>query len=51
VSDPPAGQEGKHEAELLLNCKEISGVLHYLVRWRGHTLAEDERQLAEECLE
>ncbi len=30
VSDP--GQEGEHEVELLLNRKEIRGVLHYLVR-------------------
>jgi len=40
VSDP--GQEGEHEVELLLNRKEIRGVLHYLVRWRGHTSADDE---------
>ncbi len=40
VSDP--GQEGEHEVELLLNRKGIRGVLHYLVRWRGHTLADDE---------
>ncbi len=35
VSDP--GQEGEHEAELQLNGKEIRGVLHYVVLWRGHT--------------
>jgi hypothetical protein len=39
VSNP--GQEGKHEVELLLNRKEIRGVLHYLVRWRGHTSADN----------
>jgi hypothetical protein len=44
VSDP--GQEGEHE--VLLNRKEIRGVLHYLVRWRGHTSADDEWLLAEE---
>jgi hypothetical protein len=31
VSNPV--QEGKHEVELLLNSKEISWVLHYLVQW------------------
>jgi hypothetical protein len=46
VSDP--GQEGEHEVELLLNRKEIRGVLHYLVRWRGHTSADDEWLRAEE---
>ena len=45
VSDP--GQEGEHEVELLLNRKEIRGVLHYLVRWRGHTSADDEWLRAE----
>ena len=40
VSDP--GQEGEHEVELLLNRKEVRGVTHYLVRWRGHSSAEDE---------
>ncbi len=37
--------------ELLLNSMEIRpghGVLHYLVRWRGHTSADDEWLLAEE---
>ena len=33
--------------ELLLNRKEIRGVLHYLVRWRGHTSADDEWLRAE----
>ena len=33
VSDP--GQEGKHEAELLLNRRLVRGIMHYLVRWRG----------------
>ena len=46
VSDP--GQEGEHEVELLLNRKEIRGVLHYLVRWRGHTSADDEWLRVEE---
>jgi hypothetical protein len=36
------GQEGEHEVELLLNSKEILWVLHYLVRWRGHTSADNE---------
>ena len=40
VSDP--GQEGEHEVELLLNRKEVRGVTHYLVRWHGHSSAEDE---------
>jgi hypothetical protein len=40
VSDP--GQEGEHEVELLLNRKEVRGVTHYLVRWRGHSSAADE---------
>jgi hypothetical protein len=40
VSDP--GQDGEHEVELLLNHKEVRGVTHYLVRWRGHSSAEDE---------
>ena len=39
VSD--AGQEGEHEVELLLNCKTVRGVTRYLVRWRGHTSADD----------
>ncbi len=34
--------------ELLLNCKEIRSVLHYLVQWRGHTSADDEWLRAEE---
>ncbi len=46
VSDP--GQEGEQEVELLLRRKEIRGVLHYLVRWRGHTSADDEWLRAEE---
>ena len=40
VSDP--GQEGEHEVELLLNRKEVRGVTHYLVLWRGHSSAADE---------
>jgi hypothetical protein len=37
-----AGQEGVHEVELLLNRRAVRGVRRYLVRWRGHTSAEDE---------
>ncbi len=40
VSD--AGQEGEHEVELLLNRRLVRGVMRYLVRWRGHTSADDE---------
>jgi len=40
VSD--AGQEGEHEVELLLNRRTVRGVTRYLVRWRGHTSADDE---------
>ncbi len=36
--------------ELLLNRKEIRWVLHYLVRWRGHTSADDEWLRAEELV-
>ena len=46
VSD--AGQEGEHEVELLLNRTEKRGVTRYLVRWRGHTSADDEWLRAEE---
>ena len=48
VSD--AGQEGEHEVELLLNRTEKRGVTRYLVRWRGHTSADDEWLRAEELL-
>jgi hypothetical protein len=48
VSDP--GQEGEHEVELLLNRKTKRGVTCYLVRWRGHTSADDEWICAEELL-
>jgi hypothetical protein len=48
VSDP--GQEGEHEVELLLNRKTTRGVTRYLVRWRGHTSADDEWLRAEELL-
>jgi hypothetical protein len=34
--------EGEHEVKLLLNRKEKRGVTRYLVRWRGHTYADDE---------
>ncbi len=34
--------DSESEVELLLNRKEIRGVLHYRVRWRGHTSADDE---------
>jgi hypothetical protein len=40
VSD--VGQEGEHKVELLLNRTEKRGVARYLVRWRGHTSADDE---------
>ncbi len=46
VSD--AGQEREHEVELLLNRTEKRGVTRYLVRWRGHTSADDEWLRAEE---
>jgi hypothetical protein len=48
VSDP--GQEGEHEVELLLNRKEVRGVTHYLVRWRGHSSAADEWLRADELI-
>ena len=41
-----AGQEGEHEVELLLNRRLVRGVTRYLVRWRGHTSADDEWLLA-----
>ncbi len=44
------GQEGEHEVELLLNRKTTRGVTRYLVRWRGHTSADDEWLRAEELL-
>ena len=37
-----AGQEGEHEVELLLNRRTVRGVTRYLVRWQGHTSADDE---------
>ena len=37
-----AGQEGEHEVEQLLNRRTVRGVTRYLVRWRGHTAADDE---------
>ena len=46
VSDP--GQEGEHE--VLPNRRRARGVTRYLVRWRGHTSADDE-WLREEALE
>jgi hypothetical protein len=53
VSDD--GQEGEHEVELLLNRKTTKrGVTRYLVRWHGHTSADDEWLRVEElghCLE
>jgi hypothetical protein len=48
VSDP--GQEGEHEVELLLNRKMTRGVTRYLVRWRGHTSADDEWLRTEELV-
>ncbi len=41
---------GEHEVELLLNRTEKRGVTRYLVRWRGHTPADDEWLRAEELL-
>jgi hypothetical protein len=46
VSD--GGQDGEHEVELLLNRRLVRGVMRYLVRWRGHTSADDEWLRAEE---
>jgi hypothetical protein len=46
VSD--AGQDGEHEVELLLNRREISCITHCLVRWRGHSSADDECLRAED---
>jgi hypothetical protein len=48
VSD--AGQEGKHEVELLLDRKTQWGVMRYLIQWRWHTSADDERLRVEELL-
>ncbi len=39
VSDP--GQEGEYEVELLLNRRRVRGVTRYLVRWSGHSSADD----------
>ena len=52
VSD--AGQEGEHEVELLLNRRTVRGVTRYLVRWQGHTSADDlwlRREELSHCLE
>ena len=48
VSD--AGQEGEHEVELLLNRKTKWLITRYLVRWRGHTSADNEWLRAEELV-
>ena len=48
VSDP--GQEGEHEVELLLNRRRMRGVTRYLVRWRGHTSADEEWLREEELV-
>ena len=48
MSDP--GQEGEHEVELLLNRKMTRDVTRYLVRWRGHTSADDEWLRTEELV-
>ncbi len=48
VSDPGQEARGEHEVELLLNRKAMRGVVHSLVRWRGHASADDERLRAEE---
>ncbi len=42
------GQEGEHEVEMLLNRRLVRGVMRYLVRRRGHTLADNEWLQAEE---
>ena len=34
--------------ELMLNCRPVRGVTRYLVRWRGHTSADDAWLLLEE---
>ncbi len=46
-----AGQEGEHEAELLLSRRLVRGVTRYLVRWWGHASADDEWLRAEELAE
>ena len=46
VSD--VGQEGEHVVELLRNRTEKRGATRYVVRWRGHTSADDKRLRAEE---
>jgi hypothetical protein len=43
-----AGQEGEHEVEMLLNRRRIRGVTRYLVRWLGHTSADDSWRRVEE---
>ncbi len=46
VSD--GGQDGEHEVEPLLNRRLVRCVMCYLVRWRGHTSADDEWLRVEE---
>jgi hypothetical protein len=43
-----AGQAGEHEVDLLLNRRLVRGLMRYLVRWRGHTSADDEWLRAKE---
>jgi len=55
VAPPPgpvsdAGQEGEHEVELLLNRKTTRRGTRSLVRWRGHTSADDEWLRAEDLV-
>jgi hypothetical protein len=40
VSD--AGQEGENKVELLLSRRLVRCITRYLVRWRGHTSADDD---------
>jgi hypothetical protein len=38
---PDPGQEGEYVVEQLLNRKTLRGRTYYLVRWQGHTSADD----------
>ncbi len=48
VTDAVQEGDSEHEVELLLNRRLVRGVTRYLVRWRGHTSADDEWLRAEE---